>query len=129
MPTSRKPIFPNDLDLRMRLTSMHGSHHTRDETVDTVAFLHQGNKSGDLALIVVATPEVNKDEFLESLDLILEGHQIADSLVSEVPNRSVTKTDRAGREFTAHPSFGSSMFFKLIYSSYSNNPLNSGWCR
>jgi hypothetical protein len=71
----------------MQLTSVHSSHHTRDETVNTVAFLHQRNKSGDLALVVVAAPEVNKDEFLESLDLILEGHQVADSLISEVSDR------------------------------------------
>ena len=73
---------------------MHGSHHTGDETVDTVAFLYQGNQSRDLTLVVVAAPEVNKDKFLESFNLILEGHQVADSLVSELSNQLMTKCNK-----------------------------------
>jgi hypothetical protein len=62
---------------------MHGSQHACDETVDTVALLHQGNQSGDLALVIVTASEMHKDELLEGFDLVLECHQVADSFVTK----------------------------------------------
>lgn len=63
---------------------MHGAKHAGDELVDAVALLHQGHQGRDPALIVLTTPEMGKDEFLESLNLVLEVHQVGNGLVALV---------------------------------------------
>jgi hypothetical protein len=50
---------------------VHSAQHARNELVDAVALLHQGNQRCDTAFIVSDIPEVREDEFLELLNLIL----------------------------------------------------------
>ena len=63
-------------------TSMHCSQHARDKFVDTVTFLHQGDKRRDSALVVGTTSKMGKDELLESINLVLQSHEVCDRLVS-----------------------------------------------
>lgn len=63
---------------------MHGAKHAGDELVDTIALLNQWYQRSDSAFIVRTASEVGKDEFLEGVDLILEGHQVGDGLVTFV---------------------------------------------
>jgi hypothetical protein len=64
-----------------RPTAVHGTQHAGDETVDTPAFLHERHKRGDPALVVGRVFEVCKDQLLERVDLVLQVHEIADSLI------------------------------------------------
>lgn len=65
---------------------------------------------------------MGEDEFLESVDLILQLHEVCNGLVA---GRTLATADRGLFEHITHPSFGSLIDFKLMYSSYSNVPLNS----
>jgi hypothetical protein len=63
---------------------MHCAQHASDEFVYAIALLHQGHQSSDPTFVVDAASEVRKDEFLESIDLILKCHQVGNSLVALV---------------------------------------------
>lgn len=47
------------------LTSVHGTHHTCDESIDTVTLLDQGNQGRYTALIVVGASEMRENKLLE----------------------------------------------------------------
>lgn len=61
---------------------MHGAEHAGDELVDAVTLLHQRHESRYPALVVLATPEIGKDQLLECLDLVLQVHQVGNGLVT-----------------------------------------------
>jgi len=61
---------------------MHRPQHACDELVYAITFLHKRNQSSDSAFIVRAASEMGKDQLLESIDLILKGHQIRNCLVT-----------------------------------------------
>lgn len=58
-------------DVNVIHTSMHCSQHARNEFVDAVTFLNQGDQRRDSALVVGTTSKVGKDELLESINLVL----------------------------------------------------------
>ena len=61
---------------------MHCTQHAGDEFVDTVALLDQGHKRSDPAFVVSNMSEVGEDQLLELLDLVLQRHEVRDSLVA-----------------------------------------------
>lgn len=61
---------------------MHGAQHAGNEFVNSITFGDQGHQCGDPALIVGAAAEMGEDQFLESVDLILQIHEIGDRLVT-----------------------------------------------
>ena len=63
---------------------MHRAQHARDELVDSVALLHEGNKRRNTALVVPDISKVREYQLLELLDLILQLHQVRDCLVALV---------------------------------------------
>lgn len=63
---------------------VHGSQHARNELVDAIALRDQRHQGTDPALVVGTTAEVRKDELLEAVDLVLQGHEIGDGLVAFV---------------------------------------------
>lgn len=71
------------------LTSVHGSHHTRDESVDTVTLLDQRDQCRYTAFIVVRASEMRKDELLERFNLILKSHQIANRFVTAAETQRI----------------------------------------
>lgn len=97
---------------------MHSSQHACDKLVDTIALLDQRNKSRNSALVVRASSEMGENEFLEGVDLVLKGHEIRDGLVSLVKVSHVS----GAQSRPAHPSLGSLIDLRLIYSSYSKRP-------
>ena len=98
---------------------MHGSQHAGDKLVNSETLLDQRDEGGYPAFIVCGASELGEYEFLEGFYLILQGHEIGDGFEAE------SRSARQALWYT-HPSLGSSMFFKLMYSSYSKRPLNSG---
>ena len=61
---------------------------------------------------------MRKNELLKCVDLVLERHKVCDGLVSM--ERSIV---RALHRFSAaHPSLGSFIDLRLMYSSYSKRP-------
>lgn len=69
---------------RHKRTGMHGSQHAGDELVDAIALLDQGHQGRDAAFVVEAVADVGKDQFLEGVDLVLQGHEVGDGLVALV---------------------------------------------
>lgn len=69
-------------DVNVIRTSMHCSQHARNEFVDAVTFLHQGYQRRDSALVVGTTSKVGEDKLLESINLVLQSHEICDGLIS-----------------------------------------------
>lgn len=61
---------------------MHSSQHAGNELVNTITLLDQRHQRRDSALIVGTRLEVRKDKLLETVNLILQGHEIGNSLVS-----------------------------------------------
>ena len=61
---------------------MHSAQHAGNELVDTVTLLYETHQRGYPALIIASTLKVGEDEFLEGIDLVLEGHQIGNRLVT-----------------------------------------------
>lgn len=99
---------------------MHSAQHAGDELVDTVTLLYEAHQSGYPALIVTSALKMREDEFLESIDLVLERHEIGDSFIAIMFNQ---RSDTSNQEdIETNPSLGSLMVFKLMYSSYSNKP-------
>lgn len=99
----------------MPLTLMHGSHHAGDEFVDTVTFLDQRHKSSNTTLVVGMMTETRKNNLLESINMILQSHQIIDSFETMLSPKLVLTLLITKQ--TTYPSLGSSIFFKLMYSS------------
>lgn len=97
---------------------MHCSQHARNELVNSITLLHQRYQRRDSALIVSARLEMRENELLKRIDLVLQSHKIGNGLISTstLAFPSVYNTENT------HPSFGSLIVFKLMYSSYSNNP-------
>jgi len=62
---------------------VHSSEHTGDEPVDSVAFLDERDEGRDSTFVVGGSSEVSEGELLEGVDLVLEGHEVGDGLVSE----------------------------------------------
>lgn len=62
---------------------MHSSQHTGDELVDTIALLHERDQRRDPALIVGSRQEVREDQLLERINLVLQGHEFGDSLITK----------------------------------------------
>lgn len=62
---------------------MHSSQHAGDELVDTIAFLHQRDQRRDPTLIVGSRQEMREDQLLERIDLILQGHEFGDGLITK----------------------------------------------
>lgn len=60
---------------------MHSPQHAGDELVDAVALLHQRDQRRDATFIVGAGLEMREDQLLESIDLILQCHEIGDCLI------------------------------------------------
>ena len=109
---------------------MHRSQHAGDESVYTIAFFDLWYESTDTAFIVGGPTKMSKDQFLKGINLILQVHQIVDSLVAVIKritknNQPLELNQRGFHEKSQYPSLGSSMFFNEMYSSYSNRPLNS----
>ena len=65
-----------------RLTRVHGSQHACDELVDSIAFRDERNERRDTALVVRSGLEVREDELLEGIDLVLQGHEVGDCLIT-----------------------------------------------
>lgn len=63
---------------------MHSTQHAGDEFVDAIAFLNKWDKRSNATFVVRATSEMRKDELLEGINLILQGHQIRDRLIALV---------------------------------------------
>lgn len=63
---------------------MHGAKHARNELVYTVALMHKWYKGGYTAFVVADITEMGEYEFLELFDLVLQHHEICDSLVAFV---------------------------------------------
>jgi hypothetical protein len=61
---------------------MHSAQHTSDEFVNAIALLHQRDQRSDAALVVCAASEVRENKLLEGIDLILQGHQVRNGLVT-----------------------------------------------
>ena len=61
---------------------MHRSQHACNKFVNAIAFLHQRYQRRDPTLIIVPIAEACENQFLESLNLILQSHQIGDGLVA-----------------------------------------------
>lgn len=64
-------------------STVHGAQHASQEFVNTIALLDKRHKTRDAAFVVRRTTEMRKDELLELLDLILQGHQVHDSFVAD----------------------------------------------
>jgi hypothetical protein len=58
------------------LTGMHRAQHASDELVYTIALLDQGHQRSNATFVVGAASEVGEDQLLESIDLILQSHEI-----------------------------------------------------
>lgn len=67
----------------MPLTLMHGSHHAGNEFIDTVTLLDQRHKSSNTAFVVGMVTEASKHHLLESVNVILQSHQIVDCFETE----------------------------------------------
>ena len=63
-------------DQPKRRTSVHRTHHARDEAVDPVALLDLRHECRDPALVVGGSAEVGEDELLEGVDVVLEVHEV-----------------------------------------------------
>jgi len=61
---------------------MHGAKHARDEFVNSITFSNEWYERSHSTLVVGASSERRKDQFLKGLDLVLEVHEIGDSLVT-----------------------------------------------
>lgn len=69
---------------------------------------------------------MSKHSLLEMINAILQVHQITNGLITIAMAYMSIKLHKQISHNESYPSLGSSMFFKLMYSSYSNVPLNSG---
>lgn len=63
---------------------MHSAQHASKELVNPITLMYERYQGGYSALIVGPISEVRKDELLEGIDLVLEGCQIGDGLVTFV---------------------------------------------
>jgi len=72
------------LEKKIRLTFVHGAQHARSKLIDSIAFLHEWHQRRDSALVVGRGSKVCKNELLELIHLILQIHELANRLVSEV---------------------------------------------
>ena len=63
-------------------TCVHGTQHACDEFVNTVTFLHEWHEGGDPAFVVGAASEMGEYQLLKCVDLILQGHQVGDCLIT-----------------------------------------------
>ena len=63
---------------------MHGAQHAGDELVNAITLMYERNQGRDSTFIVADVPEVGEDQLLELLNLVLEGHEVGDSLVALV---------------------------------------------
>ena len=113
---------------------MHSSKHTGDEPVDSVTLLNEWDERRDSTFVVGGSSEVSESELLERVDLILEGHEVGDGLVSggameekvSYELSAKARSEEGRKERPAHPSLGSSIPRSVTYSSYSKRPLKSG---
>lgn len=72
---------------------MHGPHHTGDKSINSIALLNQRDQSRYLTLIVITPSKMSKDQFLETIDLVLQRHQITDRLVTLIGIVNVFQRD------------------------------------
>ena len=97
---------------------MHCTEHACDELVNSIALLDKWHQSSYSTLVVGATTEVREDQFLEGIDLVLKSHQVRDCFVAVGVSYNRTTRD----PYSSHPSLGSLIDLRLIYSSYSKSP-------
>jgi hypothetical protein len=103
---------------------VHSAQHASDELVDAIALLDQGNQRSNAALVVCAAAEVREDQLLEGVDLVLQGHQVGDGLVSLVGVVDGLETDVLlilERSCPCQP--------ENVCEPPAAVPLNSGCCR
>lgn len=77
-------------------TCMHSPQHAGDKFVDTIALLHQRNQRGNSTLVISTRQEVREDQLLECVDLILQGHEIANCLVADGCQRETGRDSKEG---------------------------------
>lgn len=65
---------------------MHCSQHACNELVDTIALLHERYQRRNSALIVSTRLEMREDQLLETINLVLQGHEVGNRLVSIPPS-------------------------------------------
>jgi hypothetical protein len=74
---------------------MHSAQHAGNELVDTVTLLYETYQRGYPALIIASTLKVGEDEFLEGIDLVLQGHEVGNGFItrkiSQEPDRERIK--------------------------------------
>lgn len=71
---------------------MHSSQHAGDKLVDTIALLHKRDQRRDPALVVGSRQEMREDQLLERIDLILQGHEFRDGLITKSHSVSIYPT-------------------------------------
>ena len=112
--------YLNREDLR---TSKHCSQHASNETIDTPAFLHQRYQAEMRHSLLLELWKWENTVFWK--DSIWSWRPMRSDIVSYLREiwwvEYIMKTT-----LLYYPSFGSSIPFKVTYSSYSNKPLNSG---
>lgn len=59
-------------------TSVHGTQHADNESVDSVTLLDLRHEGRNSTLVVRRTAEMGKDELLERVNVVLEIHQVHD---------------------------------------------------
>jgi len=65
-------------------TCVHCAQHASNELVNTVTLLHKWHQGRNTALIVRTGLEMREDQLLETVDLVLQGHEIGNSLITIV---------------------------------------------
>lgn len=70
---------------------MHRSQHASDKPVDTPTLFHQGNKRAYPTFIVGRVTEIREDQPLERIYLVLQAHQVRNSLVTETLSTRLTR--------------------------------------
>lgn len=63
---------------------MHSTQHAGDELVNSITLLYQRHNGRDSAFVIPNISEVGKYEFLKLFNLVLQGHEVADGLVTLV---------------------------------------------
>ena len=61
---------------------MHRPQHARNKLVYAIAFLYERHQCRYPALVICTTSKMSKDELLEGVYLVLEGHEVCNSLIS-----------------------------------------------
>lgn len=105
-------------------TRVHRPEHAGDEFVDAMRLLNQRHQGRDATFVVRTRTEMGKDEFLERVDLILKGHEVGDCLIARCLSEGFCQVLMARPKHT-YPSFGSLIDLRLIYSAYSNVPVDA----